>query len=109
MSFKADTDDVRESPAVKLAESLTCEGAEVRAYDPRAGDVPGVALRVPAALDAAAGADVLLIATEWPEFREADLSPVAEAMAGSAVVDARNLLDRAAAERAGLSYTGVGR
>lgn len=109
LAFKADTDDVRESPAVKLAQALTAEGAEVRAYDPRAGDVPGAVVRAATALEAAAGAHVLLVATEWGEFREADLAPVAEVMAGRAVVDARNLLDRARAERAGLSYMGVGR
>ena len=108
LTFKADTDDVRESPAVRLAAALADEGAEVRAYDPRAGEVEGV-VRAADPLRAAAGADVLLVATEWEEFREADLSLAGEAMAGSAVVDARNLLDREAVERAGLSYTGVGR
>ena len=108
LAFKADTDDVRESPAVRLAAALAGEGAEVRAYDPRAREVEGVA-RAPDPLQAAAGADVLLVATEWDEFREADLSSARAAMAGSAVVDARNLLDSEAAERAGLSYTGVGR
>lgn len=108
LAFKADTDDVRESPAVRLAAALADEGAEVRAYDPRAREVEGV-VRAPDLLQAAAGADVLLVATEWDEFREADLSSARAAMAGSAVVDARNLLDSEAAERAGLSYTGVGR
>ncbi len=108
LAFKADTDDVRESPAVRLAAALADEGAEVRAYDPRAREVEGV-VRAPDPLQAAAGADVLLVATEWEEFREADLTSARAAMAGSAVVDARNLLDSEAAERAGLSYTGVGR
>ena len=108
LSFKAGTDDIRESPAVDLAERLRSAGATVRAYDPQAKPPEGIE-PAPDAVSAASGADVLLVATEWAEFREVDLSEVRQVMRGSAVVDARNLLKRKDVENVGLSYAGVGR
>lgn len=108
LAFKAGTDDVRESPAVEMVEGLMARGAVVRVYDPRVREVPAGVESAPDALSAAAGADVLLVATEWAEFREVDMDKVRRAMRGSAVVDARNLLDRKAVESHGLSYRGVG-
>ena len=108
LAFKAGTDDVRESPAADLAERLQSSGAVVQAYDPQVKlPVPGVK---PArdAVSAASGADVLLVATEWKEFREVDLSEVRRVMKGSVVVDARNLLDPGLVESHGFSYVGVG-
>ena len=108
LAFKAGTDDVRESPAVDLARRLISEGAAVRAYDPRAVlSLLGMEI-VPDPLAAVDGADVLLVATEWPRFRQVDPVAVKEAMRGSAVVDARNLLDGTAFRAAGLSYRGEG-
>ena len=108
LAFKAGTDDVRESPAADLARRLTAAGAAVRAYDPRAVlSMPGMEM-VPDPLAAADGADVLLVATEWRQFLRVDPVEVKEAMRGSVVVDARNLLDAAAVRAAGLSYRGVG-
>ena len=108
LAFKAGTDDVRESPAADLALRLTAAGAAVRAYDPRASlSMPGMELS-PDPLAAADGADVLLVATEWPQFRQVDPVAVKAVMRGSVVVDARNLLDAAAVRAAGLSYRGVG-
>ena len=108
LAFKAGTDDVRESPAADLARRLISAGATVRAYDPRAVlSLPGMEM-VPDPLTAADGADVLLVATEWRQFRHVDLVAVEEAMRGSVVVDARNLLDAGAVRVAGLSYRGVG-
>ena len=108
LAFKAGTDDVRESPAADLARRLISEGAAVRAYDPRAVlSLLGMEI-VPDPLAAVDGADVLLVATEWPRFRQVDPVAVKEAMRGSAVVDARNLLDGPAFRAAGLSYRGVG-
>ena len=109
LAFKAGTDDIRESPAVDLALRLRAEGAVVRAYDPKVKAAIDAVERVPDAIDAAKDADVLLIATEWSEFRSIDLRDVRDAMRGSAIVDARNLLDRRAAERLGFTYSGVGR
>ena len=108
LAFKAGTDDVRESPAVDLAGQLIEAGAGVRAFDPHARvSIPGMEL-VATPEAAAEGADVLLVATEWEQFRQVDPVAVRDAMRGSVVVDARNLLDAAAVRAAGLSHRGVG-
>jgi UDPglucose 6-dehydrogenase len=107
IAFKAGTDDVRESPAVRIAALLQAEGAEVVAYDPEASShTVGIAA---SALEAVDGADVLLVATEWPEFAEVDLTEVAKLMRGHRVVDARNLLDPKLVRKVGLDYWGLGR
>lgn len=108
LAFKADTDDTRESPAVDLAERLLAGGAVVQAYDPHVkAPIPGVQ-SAGDPVTAASGADVLLVGTEWREFLEVDLSEVRRVMAGSVVVDARNLLDPGTVKSHGLSYVGVG-
>ncbi len=107
VAFKAGTDDVRESPAVRIAGLLQADGAEVVAYDPEASST--VVTMAPDAIAAAKDADVLLIATEWPEFATVDLAAVREAMRGHRIVDARNLLDPKAVRTAGLDYWGLGR
>jgi UDPglucose 6-dehydrogenase len=107
LAFKAGTDDIRESPALRVALLLQDEGAEVVAYDPEAkSDAVTMAA---SAVEAARDADVLLVATEWPEFATADLAEVAKVMKGYRVVDSRNLLDPAAVRGAGLDYWGLGR
>ncbi len=108
LAFKAGTDDVRDSPALRIARGLAAEGAQVRAYDPRAETPPDLD-NAPTALDSVAGADALVILTEWPEFQNVDLAAVRAAMSGTLVVDARNLLDPDAVRRHGLRYVGVGR
>ncbi len=107
VAFKAGTDDVRESPALRVAALLQAEGADVVAYDPEASS--DHVTMAGSAVEAARDADVLLIATEWPEFREVDLTEVAQVMKGYRVVDARNLLDPASVRGAGLDYWGLGR
>ena len=108
LTFKARTDDTRDSPAVRIATLLADQGAVVRAYDPAAkGDFPGIE----AAADpysVCEGAEVLAVLTEWDEFRWLDFDKVAGLMATPRVVDGRNLLDRHALERRGFSYTGIG-
>jgi UDPglucose 6-dehydrogenase len=113
LTFKADTDDLRDSPAIVVARRLLDEGATVRAFDPAATDrateaVPGLTLALDA-YDAAVGADVVVLMTEWDEFRWLDFGRVRDAMRGTVVVDARNLLDPAALRRRGFGYVGVGR
>ena len=108
LAFKAGTDDVRESPALEMVERLRAAGATVRVYDPQVSTPPAGVEEAPDAVSAAEGADVLLVATEWVEFRDVDLGAVHGAMRGSAVVDARNLLDRRRVETHGFSYQGVG-
>lgn len=120
IAFKANTDDIRRSPALEIAARLLNAGAEVRAYDPAiAATGPAEAAFAEAALaglslvadpyEACRDAQALVVATEWAEFRELDLDRVAELMAQRHVIDARNLLDRAALLQRGFSYRGVGR
>jgi len=109
LTFKARTDDTRESPALRIVSLLAGQGAEVQAYDPAIkGPVGGV---VPAAdpYSVCDGARVLAVLTEWDDFRWLDFDKVAGLMETPRLVDARNLLDRAALERRGFSYIGIGR
>jgi UDPglucose 6-dehydrogenase len=117
LTFKAGTDDMRESPSLAVIDAIRAMGATVQAYDPtttneldpvqreRLGDISPMST----AIDAVDGADVLVILTEWPEFRVADLAKVAAHLRGDAIVDTRNLLDPAQVKSAGLRYDGVGR
>ncbi len=107
VAFKAGTDDVRESPAVRIAALLQADGAEVVAYDPEAST--DLLTMAPDPIAAATDADVLLIATEWPEFGAIDMGSVRKVMRGHRVVDARNLLDPKAVRAVGLDYWGLGR
>ena len=109
LTFKARTDDLRESPSLSVLSRLIERGAKVRAYDPavhRALD--GIEV-VDDPYDACDGAEVLLVLTEWDEFKWLDLDEVKQRMASPAVVDARNLLDRSALRRRGFAFRGVGR
>ncbi len=110
LTFKAGTDDLRDSPALALAEALSELGALVQAYDPTVmpGALDGIDIRS-SAFSAVSSADALVIATEWPEFASADLAEVATVMKGRVLIDARNLLDPAAAASNGFSYVSVGR
>lgn len=112
LTFKANTDDRRESPSLKIIERLLARGASVRAYDPAVHDAldeyPALEV-VGDAYAACAGASVLAVLTEWDEFKWVDLDKVGELMAEPGIVDARNLLDRAAIIRRGFSYQGIGR
>ncbi|HEX5946868.1 MAG TPA: UDP-glucose/GDP-mannose dehydrogenase family protein [Acidimicrobiales bacterium] len=109
LTFKARTDDTRDSPALRIVSLMADEGAVVTAYDPAVkAPVGGVD---PAAdpYSVCDGADVLVVLTEWDEFRWLDFDKVAGLMAELRVVDARNLLDKPALERRGFVYTGIGR
>jgi UDPglucose 6-dehydrogenase len=108
LTFKAGTDDVRSSPAVDIAQRIRAEGAAVQAFDPTVtAPLDGIDVR-PTAVAACVGADVLLVATEWSEFRSEDFDAVGEAMAQRCVVDGRNLLERDMLVRAGFAYEGIG-
>jgi UDPglucose 6-dehydrogenase len=113
LTFKADTDDLRDSPALVIAAMLMQEGATVHAYDPVAGEAVAELLPAldvqPDPYDAATGVDVVALLTEWEEFRWLDFERLRTLMRKPAVVDARNLLDPAAMRRRGYEYTGVGR
>ncbi len=107
MAFKAGTDDVRESPAVFLAQALSELGATIVVSDPEAiiDEFP----QTDDPVDAARDADLVLVATEWPEFRRVDFAEVASVMRGNIVYDVRNLLDPDAVRAAGLEYVALGR
>jgi UDPglucose 6-dehydrogenase len=117
LTFKARTDDLRDSPALAITARLRAAGAHVKAFDPsisppvtdrRAAMLEGIELAAdPYA--ACEGAAVLLVLTEWDEFRWLDFDKVGDALQGRNVVDGRNLLDREALRRRGYTYLGVGR
>lgn len=120
LTFKADTDDLRDSPSLVVIDRLLEAGAIVRAYDPSVA--PAALLGMPlkrSPLDrveiladpyeACDGADVLAVLTEWDEFRWLDFARVRDSMTGAAVLDARNILEPQAMRRLGFTYEGVGR
>jgi UDPglucose 6-dehydrogenase len=114
VSFKPDTDDVREATSIVLAARLQGEGAHVRVYDPvaldNAGELLGGARICESALDALDGADAAVLVTEWGEFAELDWAgAVHDRMARPVIVDGRNFLDREALRAAGFTYEGIGR
>ncbi|MFF3228247.1 UDP-glucose dehydrogenase family protein [Nocardia suismassiliense] len=113
LTFKAGTDDLRDSPALAIAERLVAEGADLRAYDPSVRKaVPGSTdgLRVmETAYHAAHGSAAIMVLTEWPEFRDLDWKRMAGLLVGRSVIDARNLLDPLVLHLAGLSCERVGR
>jgi UDPglucose 6-dehydrogenase len=112
LTFKANTDDRRESPSIEVLRRLVAGGATVTAFDPTvSGPIPELAEAVVAedAYAACEGADVLVVLTEWDDFKWVDLDKVVDLMAAPRIVDARNLLDRSAVRRRGFEYDGIGR
>jgi UDPglucose 6-dehydrogenase len=113
LAFKANTDDVRESPALALAANLRAAGADVLAHDPRAEARARLAdplLAVAATpVEAARDADAVVVATEWAEYRSLDWGAVAAAMRGALVYDTRAVVDVEAARAAGLTVVRLGR
>ena len=111
LTFKAGTDDLRDSPSLEIIRRLVERGASIKAYDPavealKDHDEVEVTSDPYAACD---GAAVLAVLTEWDEFKWLDLDKVSEALDTLRVVDARNLLDRGALLRRGYVYQGIGR
>jgi UDPglucose 6-dehydrogenase len=114
LAFKPETDDMRESPALPLVQGLVSRGALVTAFDPEAMDVakpllPGSVTYAGDAVQALTGADVLVLITEWNEFRALAPNRLKELMRGKVVVDLRNVFDPDALREAGFSYHGIGR
>jgi len=113
LSFKPETDDIRESPAIAVIEGLQKAGVSVRACDPAAVEnarevLSGVTFARDA-YDCAEGADFLVLATEWNEFRALNLSELARRLKSKTMIDLRNVYEPKEMRAAGWNYTGVGR
>lgn len=113
LAFKPDSDDTRDSPALDVARRLHAAGVAVRAFDPAANHtarrVAPDLVYAASALDAVDGAEVVVVATEWREFRDLDPATVSAATSARTIIDARNCLDPAAWRAAGWVYVGMGR
>jgi UDPglucose 6-dehydrogenase len=119
MAFKPDSDDIRDSPALDIAESLARAGAHVIAADPEASgpartriDKAGLGASLTVTddhLEASRGADAIVVVTEWKIFSDADPEAIAQIAPGRVVIDGRNCLDRDAWKQAGFRYRGMGR
>ncbi len=114
LAFKGGTDDIRESPAILLVQSLLQEGCQIAAYDPAAEERAREVLNsnvefVNSAYEAASGADALLILTEWEEFSALDLNRLHKQLKYPIVIDGRNLYDPEAMAAHGFTYYSVGR
>jgi UDPglucose 6-dehydrogenase len=120
LTFKANTDDRRNSPSLDIARRLVGLGARVQVFDPTVSvvsgdpedtvpdDLSGLLVRTDP-YEACVGASVVVVLTEWDEFRWLDFARVLAVMARPSIVDARNLLDPSAVRRMGFAYTGIGR
>ncbi len=116
LAFKQNTDDVRMSPAIELCQRLLQEGAKLRVYDPQAMEKAKALLPageqvtyVAAMNDVATGCDALVVATEWPEFKQLDLVRARQQLSHPILFDGRNLFDPAEMERLGFVYKSIGR
>ncbi|MBO9621719.1 MAG: UDP-glucose/GDP-mannose dehydrogenase family protein [Sphingomonas sp.] len=113
LTFKPNTDDMRDAPSLAIIQALEDGGAQVSAFDPEGMAaarplLPGVEFAT-SPYEAADGASALVIVTEWDAFRALDLGQLRNRMAGNALVDLRNIYRPEAVEAAGFTYTGVGR
>jgi len=112
LTFKALTDDLRDSPAVEIVKRLLADGASVSVYDPTVQVAPNGLDAITvfmSPLEACVGADVIAVLTEWDNFRWVSPVEVAGVVSEKQIVDARNLLDRSEWRRAGFEYQGIGR
>ena len=113
LAFKPNTDDMREAPSIDIAKVLLAAGSEVRAFDPAAMERSRLLLPeveyLKDAYQVAAGADALVLVTEWNEFRHLDMARVKQLMRRPVIVDGRNIYDPAAMRGLGFTYRGVGR
>lgn len=116
LAFKPNTDDIREAPSLTIIDALLAQGATVCAYDPEAtenvrryyGDKPGLSYAT-SSLEAAKGADAVLLVTEWDEFKNPDLDALKEALAEPVFFDGRNIYPLGFIQEAGFYYESIGR
>ena len=114
LSFKPDTDDIRQAPALDIISMLKKGGAKIKVYDPQAMAKAKVLLKKIAvfckdAYSAAKDSDCLVIATEWNEFKKLDFNKIKRLMRQPVIVDGRNIYDPAEMKRLGFKYVGIGR
>ena len=114
LTFKPETDDMRDAPALAILPALIERGARVRAHDPKgvqeaAPLLPQTVEYCASIAQAVSDADAVVLMTEWNQYRGLDLDELARAMRGDVFIDLRNVYERPLMERAGLRYTGVGR
>jgi UDPglucose 6-dehydrogenase len=113
LAFKQNTDDVRLSPAIELCQRLQKEGAVLRVHDPRAMEKARSVLAGVTYVDdlneVAEGCDALVVATEWPEFKQLDLERARKSLTHPILFDGRNLFDPEEMEKLGFIYKSVGR
>jgi UDPglucose 6-dehydrogenase len=112
LTFKAGTDDLRESPSLEVISRLRAKGAKIRGYDPEVKGSSPILEGIEIAVDpykCCTDADALVVLTEWPEFSTLDLDRVVQELSSPRVVDTRNVLDRVALRRRGFVYRGIGR
>jgi UDPglucose 6-dehydrogenase len=114
LTFKPDTDDMRDAPSLIMIESLNRLGAKVKAYDPivsqsgiRSGLTGVIVETDPERL--ADGCDALVLVTDWANFKELDYGKMASLMNSPVMIDGRNFLDQQKVEQAGFRYLGIGR
>ncbi|CCZ22900.1 putative uncharacterized protein [Acetobacter sp. CAG:977] len=113
LAFKGGTDDCRESPAMDIIAELLKHNVKIRAYDPKAMETAKALVAdkleyASDAYDAANGADVLAVLTEWEDFKSLDLARLKQALRTPKIVDLRNLIDKSSAQAQGFEYTGIG-
>jgi UDPglucose 6-dehydrogenase len=114
LTFKPDTDDMRDAPALTLIEELNRLGAKVKAYDPivstsgMSHGLSGVIIETSAEM-LADGCDALVLVTDWQEFLKLDYDKMTKSMVNKVIIDGRNFLDRQALEALGFRYIGIGR
>jgi UDPglucose 6-dehydrogenase len=113
LSFKPNTDDMRDAPSIDISQGLLALGARVRAYDPVAMDVASPLLpeveMAPDPYTLAEGCDALMVITEWNEFKQLDLERVRDCMRQAVIFDGRNVYDPEKMKRQGFIYRGFGR
>jgi UDPglucose 6-dehydrogenase len=109
LSFKANTDDTRFSPAISVIERLILEGAQISSFDPIVKNVENLSMKVSADIKQnVTGADAIVLLTEWQEFKEIDPKEISDLVTQKIIIDSRNLLNKNKWEKAGFTFIGNG-
>jgi UDPglucose 6-dehydrogenase len=109
LTFKAHTNDLRDSPALRIIDQLNLQGVTIYAYDPTVAKPLSRTIFCETAIDACVSTDAILIATEWPEFALLNPTEIGNVVRSKHMIDARNILEADLWRGAGFSYQGVGR